>query len=123
MLADNADAAIGSALILLLLLALVALWAWVLVDTLRAPDDNGRPWRVVAYAMEEQAEALIRLESTPARRPLSGHAQRVATGHGVDMAVRRPPGGRHATVTQRPTTPAALLRTVECVQRSPSERR
>jgi hypothetical protein len=43
MLADNVSAAIGSALILLPLLALVALWAWALVDTLRYPTTTAGP--------------------------------------------------------------------------------
>jgi hypothetical protein len=123
MLADNAGAAIGSALILLPLLALVALWAWALVDTLRVPDDDGRPWRVVAHAIEEQAEELIRLESTPARRPLSGHAQRVAAGRKLTW----PCGVRLAADTQLSASGRRRRRPCfvpsSCVQRSPSERR
>jgi hypothetical protein len=123
MLADNAGAAIGSALLLLLLLALVVLWVWVLVDTLRVPGDDGRPWQVVASAVEEQAKALIRFESTPARRRLSGHARRVATGGeltrgcGVRLAAdtQLSPSGRRR---RRPRfVPSS------CIQRNPSERR
>ena len=122
MLATSVGAAIGSALLPLPLLALVALWVWALVHTLRAPDD-GWPWRVVAHAMEQQAEALIRLESTPARRPLSGHAQRVATGRELTW----PCGVRLAADTQ--LSASGRRRRRPCfvpssrVQRSPSERR
>jgi hypothetical protein len=41
LLAGNAGAAFGSAVILMLVLTLVALWIWALVDAIRVPDDRG----------------------------------------------------------------------------------
>jgi hypothetical protein len=39
LLKSDVGAAIGGILILLLVLALVALWIWALVDAIRVPDD------------------------------------------------------------------------------------
>jgi hypothetical protein len=40
LLANDAGAAIGSALLLLIILALAALWVWTLVDAIRVPNDG-----------------------------------------------------------------------------------
>ncbi len=40
LLANDADAAIGSVLLLLLILTLAALWVWTLVDAIRVPNDS-----------------------------------------------------------------------------------
>jgi hypothetical protein len=39
-LKSDVGAAIGSVLILLVILALAALWVWALVDAIRVPDDR-----------------------------------------------------------------------------------
>jgi hypothetical protein len=40
LLANDAGAAIGSALLLLVIVALAALWVWTLVDAIHVPNDS-----------------------------------------------------------------------------------
>ena len=73
LLASNVGAAFGSALILL---ALVAVWAWALVDAIRVPDDahyragTKLVW-VLVIALTGLIGAAIDLTvGRPARRPV-----------------------------------------------------
>jgi hypothetical protein len=75
LLASNAGAAIGSALILLVILALAALWAWALVDAIRVPDDaqyragTKLVWVLVIALTGLVGAALYLAVGRPARRP------------------------------------------------------
>jgi Phospholipase_D-nuclease N-terminal len=75
LLANNAGAAIGSALILLLILALVAAWVWALVDAIRVPDDahyraGTKPIWILVIALTGLIGAAVYLAvGRPTRRP------------------------------------------------------
>jgi len=67
---------------------------------------------VVADAVEERAEELVRLAVDSVRNLLWPPLLRGATRPGVDVEAWCPPGGRQASVGWGPTTPAIPLRTV-----------
>ena len=75
LLADNVGAAIGSALILLVILALAALWVWALVDAIRVPDDRDYRagtklvWILVIVLTGFIGAAVYLAVGRPARRP------------------------------------------------------
>ena len=72
---SDVGAAIGSALILLLILALVALWIWALVDAIRVPDDahyragTKLLWVLVIALTGFIGAAVYLAVGRPARRP------------------------------------------------------
>jgi hypothetical protein len=74
-LASNAGAAIGGLLIVLLALALVALWIWALVDAIRVPDDADYRagtkliWVLVIVLAGFVGAAVYLAVGRPARRP------------------------------------------------------
>ena len=74
-LASDAGAALGSALILLVILALVALWLWALVDAIRVPDDahyragTKLVWVLVIALTGLIGAALYLAVGRPTRRP------------------------------------------------------
>jgi hypothetical protein len=75
LLTDNAGAAIGSALLVLLVLALGALWVWALVDAIRVPDDSDYRagtklvWILVIVLTGFIGAAVYLAVGRPARRP------------------------------------------------------
>jgi hypothetical protein len=74
-LKSDVGAAIGSALILLVLLALAALWVWALVDAIRVPDDSDYRagtklvWILVIVLTGFIGAAVYLAVGRPARRP------------------------------------------------------
>jgi hypothetical protein len=74
-LKSDVGAAIGSALILLVLLALAALWVWALVDAIRVPDDSDYRagtklvWVLVIVLTGFIGAAVYLAVGRPARRP------------------------------------------------------
>ena len=75
LLANDAGAAIGSVLILLVILALAALWVWALVDAIRVPDDadyragTKLVWVLVIVLTGFIGAAVYLAVGRPARRP------------------------------------------------------
>jgi hypothetical protein len=75
LLTDNAGAAIGSALLVLLVLALGALWVWALVDAIRVPDDSDYRagtklvWVLVIVLTGLIGAAVYLAVGRPVRRP------------------------------------------------------
>jgi hypothetical protein len=76
LLANNAGAAISSALILLVILALAALWVWALVDAIRVLDDaqyragTKLVWVLVIVLTGLIGAAVYLAVGRPARRPV-----------------------------------------------------
>jgi Phospholipase_D-nuclease N-terminal len=74
-LKSDVGAAIGSALILLVILALAALWVWALVDAIRVPDDSDYRagtklvWILVIVLTGFIGAAVYLAVGRPARRP------------------------------------------------------
>jgi phospholipase D-like protein len=74
-LKSDVGAAIGSALILLVILALAALWVWALVDAIRVPDDSDYRagtklvWILVIALTGFIGAAVYLAVGRPARRP------------------------------------------------------
>jgi hypothetical protein len=74
-LRSDVGAAIGGVLILLLVLALVALWIWALVDAIRVPDDahyragTKLVWVLVIALTGFIGAAVYLAVGRPARRP------------------------------------------------------
>jgi hypothetical protein len=74
-LRSDVGAAIGGILILLLVLALVALWIWALVDAIRVPDDahyragTKLVWVLVIALTGLIGAAVYLAVGRPARRP------------------------------------------------------
>ncbi len=74
-LKSDVGAAIGSALILLVILALAALWVWALVDAIRVPDDRDYRagtklvWILVIVLTGFIGAAVYLAVGRPARRP------------------------------------------------------
>ena len=74
-LKSDVGAAIGSVLILLVVLALVALWIWALVDAIRVPDDahyragTKLIWVLVIALTGFIGAAVYLAVGRPARRP------------------------------------------------------
>jgi hypothetical protein len=75
LLKSDAGAAMGGVLILLLVLALVALWIWALVDAIRVPDDalyragTKLIWVLVIVLTGLVGAAVYLAVGRPARRP------------------------------------------------------
>jgi hypothetical protein len=75
LLKSDVGAAIGGVLILLLVLALVALWIWALVDAIRVPDDTHYRagtkliWVLVIVLTGFIGAAVYLAVGRPARRP------------------------------------------------------
>jgi type VI protein secretion system component VasK len=75
LLKSDVGAAIGGILILLLVLALVALWIWALVDAIRVPDDahyragTKLIWVLVIVLTGFIGAAVYLAVGRPARRP------------------------------------------------------
>jgi hypothetical protein len=75
LLKTDVGAAIGGVLILLLVLALVALWIWALVDAIRVPDDahyragTKLVWVLVIVLTGFIGAAVYLAVGRPARRP------------------------------------------------------
>ena len=75
LLANDAGAAFGSALILLVILALVAGWVWALVDAIRVPDDaqyrtgTKLVWVLVIAITGLVGAAIYLAVGRPTRRP------------------------------------------------------
>jgi hypothetical protein len=75
LLKSDVGAAIGGVLILLLVLALVALWIWTLVDAIRVPDDADYRagtkllWVLVIVLTGFIGAAVYLAVGRPARRP------------------------------------------------------
>jgi hypothetical protein len=75
LLKSDVGAAIGGVLILLLVLALVALWIWALVDAIRVPDDahyragTKLIWVLVIVLTGFIGAAVYLAVGRPARRP------------------------------------------------------
>jgi hypothetical protein len=75
LLKSDVGAAIGGVLILLLVLALVALWIWALVDAIRVPDDahyragTKLIWILVIVLTGFIGAAVYLAVGRPARRP------------------------------------------------------
>jgi Phospholipase_D-nuclease N-terminal len=75
LLKSDVGAAIGGGLILLLVLALVALWIWALVDAIRVPDDahyragTKLIWVLVIVLTGFIGAAVYLAVGRPARRP------------------------------------------------------
>jgi hypothetical protein len=75
LLANDAGAAIGSALLLLIILALAALWVWTLVDAIRVPNDRDYRagtkliWVLVIVLTGFVGAAVYLAVGRPARRP------------------------------------------------------
>jgi hypothetical protein len=75
LLKSDVGAAIGGVLILLLVLALVALWIWALVDAIRVPDDadyragTKLVWVLVIVLTGFIGAAVYLAVGRPARRP------------------------------------------------------
>jgi hypothetical protein len=75
LLKSDVGAAIGGVLILLLVLALVALWIWTLVDAIRVPDDahyragTKLIWVLVIVLTGFIGSAVYLAVGRPARRP------------------------------------------------------
>ena len=74
-LKSDVGAAIGSALILFVILALAALWVWALVDAIRVPDDSDYRagtklvWILVIVLTGFIGAAVYLAVGRPARRP------------------------------------------------------
>jgi hypothetical protein len=74
-LANNVGAAFGSALILLVILALGAVWVWALVDAIRVPDDahyragTKLVWVLVIALTGLVGAAIYLTVGRPTRRP------------------------------------------------------
>lgn len=74
-LKSDLGAAIGGVLILLVVLALVALWIWALVDAIRVPDDahyragTKLIWVLVIALTGFVGAAVYLAVGRPARRP------------------------------------------------------
>jgi hypothetical protein len=74
-LKSDVGAAIGSVLILLVILALAALWVWALVDAIRVPDDSDYRagtklvWILVIVLTGFIGAAVYLAVGRPARRP------------------------------------------------------
>ena len=74
-LKSDVGAAIGSVLILLVILALAALWVWALVDAIRVPDDRDYRagtkliWILVIVLTGFIGAAVYLAVGRPARRP------------------------------------------------------
>jgi hypothetical protein len=74
-LKSDVGAAIGSALILLVILALAALWVWALVDAIRVPDDSDYRagtklvWILVIVLTGFIGAAVYLAVGRPTRRP------------------------------------------------------
>jgi hypothetical protein len=75
LLKSDVGAAIGGVLILLLVVALVALWIWALVDAIRVPDDADYRagtkliWVLVIVLTGFIGAAVYLAVGRPARRP------------------------------------------------------
>jgi Phospholipase_D-nuclease N-terminal len=75
-LKSDLGAAIGGVLILLVVLALVALWIWALVDAIRVPDDahyragTKLIWVLVIALTGFIGAAVYLAVGRPARRPV-----------------------------------------------------
>jgi hypothetical protein len=75
LLKSDVGAAIGGVLILLLVVALVALWIWALVDAIRVPDDadyragTKLVWVLVIVLTGFIGAAVYLAVGRPARRP------------------------------------------------------
>lgn len=75
LLASNVGAAFGSALLLLAVLALVAVWVWALVDAIGVPDDahyrTGTKllWVLVIAITGLLGAAIYLAVGRPTRRP------------------------------------------------------
>ena len=75
LLKSDVGAAIGGVLILLVVLALVALWIWALVDAIRVPDDADYRagtkllWVLVIVLTGFIGAAVYLAVGRPARRP------------------------------------------------------
>jgi hypothetical protein len=75
LLKSDVGASIGGVLILLLVLALVALWIWALVDAIRVPDDahyragTKVVWVLVIVLTGFIGAAVYLAVGRPARRP------------------------------------------------------
>ena len=75
LLKSDLGAAIGGVLILLVVLALVALWIWALVDAIRVPDDahyragTKLIWVLVIVLTGFIGAAVYLAVGRPARRP------------------------------------------------------
>ena len=75
LLANDAGAAIGSALLLLIILTLAALWAWTLVDAIHVPNDSDYRagtkliWVLVIVLTGFVGAAVYLAVGRPARRP------------------------------------------------------
>jgi hypothetical protein len=75
LLKSDVGAAIGGVLILLVVLALVALWIWALVDAIRVPDDadyragTKLVWVLVIVLTGFIGAAVYLAVGRPARRP------------------------------------------------------
>ena len=75
LLKSDLGAAIGGVLILLVVLALVALWIWALVDAIRVPDDahyragTKLIWILVIVLTGFIGAAVYLAVGRPARRP------------------------------------------------------
>jgi hypothetical protein len=75
LLKSDVGAAIGGVLILLVVLALVALWIWALVDAIRVPDDahyragTKLIWVLVIVLTGFIGAAVYLAVGRPARRP------------------------------------------------------
>jgi hypothetical protein len=75
LLKSDVGAAIGGVLILLVVLALMALWIWALVDAIRVPDDadyragTKLVWVLVIVLTGFIGAAVYLAVGRPARRP------------------------------------------------------
>jgi len=75
LLKSDVGAAIGGVLILLVVLALAALWIWALVDAIRVPDDGDYRagtklvWVLVIVLTGFIGAAVYLAVGRPARRP------------------------------------------------------
>jgi hypothetical protein len=75
LLKSDGGAAIGGVLILLVVLALAALWTWALVDAIRVPDDadyragTKLVWVLVIVLTGFIGAAVYLAVGRPARRP------------------------------------------------------
>jgi len=75
LLKSDVGAAIGGVLILLVVLALAALWLWALVDAIRVPDDGDYRagtklvWVLVIVLTGFIGAAVYLAVGRPARRP------------------------------------------------------
>jgi hypothetical protein len=75
LLKSDVGAAIGGVLILLVVLALAALWTWALVDAIRVPDDadyragTKLVWVLVIVLTGFIGAAVYLAVGRPARRP------------------------------------------------------